>query len=238
MPTVLITGASRGLGLEFARQYAADGWRVHACARDREAQALTAAAAASGGAITRHTLDVTDPGAIGALAAELAGTPLDVLLNVAGTIGADSFAEKGMSIQRFGRSDYEDWTHTFCVNVLGPMRMAEAFAAQVAAGERKVIATLTSIVGSIGSNNAGGLYAYRSTKAAANAVMRSMGIDLGKRGIVAVALHPGWARTDMGGPAAEVDPVDSVAGMRAVIAGLGPDDAGRFLQYDGRELPW
>jgi len=238
MPSVLVTGAGRGLGLEFARQYAADGWRVFAAARDPRAPALLELAAAGGGASSVHALDVEDHAAIDALARELAGTPIDVLLNVAGTVGAESFAARGMAIQRFGRSDYDDWLRTFRINVFGPMKMAEAFVEQVAASERRVIATLTSIVGSIGSNNLGGLYAYRSSKAAANAVMKAMSVDLKKRGIIALPLHPGWARTDMGGPAAQVDPVDSVRGMRAVIARAGPDDAGRFLQYDGQELPW
>lgn len=238
MPTLLVTGAARGLGLEFVRQYSAEGWRIHACARDPQSAELASLAAASGGRVTTHRLDVAETSSIAALAAELAGAKIDVLLNNAGTMGAQSFAKGGTTIQRFGHSDYADWEQMFRINTFGPMRMAEAFVEQVAASDRKVIATLTSIVGSIGGNNFGGLYAYRSTKAAANAVMRSMGLDLARRGIVAVPIHPGWARTEMGGPNAPVDPVDAVRGVRAVIEGLTKEKAARFWQFDGAEAPW
>jgi NAD(P)-dependent dehydrogenase (short-subunit alcohol dehydrogenase family) len=238
MPTVLVTGAARGLGLEFVRQYSQDGWRVLACARDPSAPELAQLAAASGGRVTTHALDVADPASITALAAALDGTKIDVLLNNAGTMGSQSFAKSGTAIQRFGQSDYADWEQMFRINTLAPMRMAEAFVEHVAASDRKVIATLTSVVGSIGSNNFGGLYAYRSTKAAANAVMKSMGLDLARRGIVAVPIHPGWARTAMGGPNAPVDPVDSVTGVRKVIDGLTKEMAGRFWQFDGGEVAW
>ena len=239
MPTVLVTGASRGLGLEFVRQYAADGWRVLATVRDpAQAQALEALARDAKGETSVHALEVADAASIAALAAALAGTAIDVLVNNAGTMGAQSFARHGPTVQRFGHSDYADWERMFVVNALGPMRMAEAFVEHVAASREKKIVTLTSIVGSIGSNSFGGMYAYRSTKAAANAIMKSMAIDLAPRGIACAPLHPGWAKTDMGGPNASVDPVESVRGMRRVIAGLTPGQSGRFWQYDGAELPW
>jgi NAD(P)-dependent dehydrogenase (short-subunit alcohol dehydrogenase family) len=239
MSTILITGASRGLGLELARQYAAAGWRVLACARRPDAAAeLNEVADASGGRVSAHPLDVADHGQIEALARQLRGVPIDVLLNCAGVMGRESFADKGMTIQCFGQTDYDDWMHTLRVNVFGPMKMAEAFADNVAASEQKKIVTLTSIVGSIGQNTFGGLYAYRSSKAAANCVMKSMALDLKRRGIIAVPMHPGWVRTDIGGPRGDLDAATSVAGLRSVIAGLTPASAGRFLQWDGRELPW
>jgi NAD(P)-dependent dehydrogenase (short-subunit alcohol dehydrogenase family) len=238
MPTVLITGANRGLGLELARQYAMDRWRVIACARKPSAEPLAELARVNPHSVTTHALDVEDHAAIAGLASALSATKIDVLLNVAGTMGSQSFAEKGLAIQRFGASDYDDWSRIFRVNVFGPMRMAEAFVEQVAASGQRKIVTLTSIVGSIGSNTRGGLYGYRSSKAAANAVMKSMAVDLAGRGIIALPLHPGWARTAMGGPLAPVDPADSVSGMRKVIDGLTLADAGRFLQFDGTELPW
>ncbi|HXQ30340.1 MAG TPA: SDR family oxidoreductase [Steroidobacteraceae bacterium] len=239
MPTVLITGAGRGLGLEFVRQYAADGWSVLATARDpakyAELETLTKAAA---GRIRVFVLDVVDHAAIDALAERLAGTPIDVLINNAGTMGAQSFAGQGMQAQRLGKSDYEDWMHTFRVNTLGPMKMAEAFVDHVAASAQKKIVTLSSVIASIGSNNLGGLYAYRSTKTGVNAIMRSMALDLARRGIIAVPLHPGWTATAMGGANAPMRPQHSVAGMRQVIAGLTKEKSGRFWQYDGKELPW
>ena len=239
MATVLITGAGRGLGLEFTRQYAADGWNVLACCRDParypELEALTRAAA---GRIRAFALDVGDHASVDALAEQLAGTPVDVLINNAGTMGAQSFAGQGMQAQRFGQSDYADWVKTFHVNTLAPQKMAEAFVEHVAASAQKKIVTLSSVIASIGSNNLGGLYAYRSTKAAVNAIMRSMALDLARRGIIAVPMHPGWAATEMGGPDAPVRPQHSVAGLRQVIAGLTKEKSGRFWQWDGKELPW
>ncbi len=233
MPTVLVTGASRGLGREFVRQYAAAGWQVIACARNPD----TMGDLASDSTVLQK-LDLLDPATITALANALVDRPIDILLNNAGTMGSQSFAKHGLNVQRFGQSDYADWEHLFQVNVLGPMRMAEAFVEHVAASKRKVIVTLTSMVGSMATNAAGGLYAYRSSKAAANAIMKSMSIDLAARGIIATPIHPGWAKTEMGGPNAPLNPVDAVAGVRRVIDGLTPEKAGRFWQFDGTEMPW
>jgi NAD(P)-dependent dehydrogenase (short-subunit alcohol dehydrogenase family) len=239
MATVLVTGAGRGLGLEFVRQYAADGWSVVATAREpahsAELEALTRAAA---GRIRVFSLDVADHSAIEALGERLAGTAVDVLINNAGTMGTQSFAGQGLQAQRFGHSDYEDWVATFHVNTLAPLKMAEVFVEHVAASAQKKIVTLSTVIASIGSNNLGGLYAYRSTKAAVNAIMRSMALDLARRGIIAVPLHPGWTATSMGGPNAPLRPQHSVAGMRQVIATLSKEKSGRFWQYDGKELPW
>jgi NAD(P)-dependent dehydrogenase (short-subunit alcohol dehydrogenase family) len=209
---------------------------VLACARDPATPALEAAATL--GNVAVHALDVTDPVAITALARQLAGTPIDVLLNVAGSMGSRSFASDGLEIQRFGAIDYDDWLRILQVNLLGQVRVAEAFAGHVAASEQRKIVTLSSMLGSMGLNTRGGLYAYRSSKAAVNAVMKSMAVDLQPQGIIAIPMHPGWVRTDMGGANATLDPADSVAGMRRVIAGLTLADSGRLLQYDGAELPW
>lgn len=240
MPTVLVTGASRGLGLEFTRQYAAAGWQVLACARDPAgATALHGAAAAAGGRVSLHPLDVADHAAIDRLAAQLADAAIDVLINCAGTMGAGNFAAQGLAFGRFGTTDYADWERVLRINVLGPMKMAEAFVAQVARSEQRKIVTLTSILGSIARNTRGSLYGYRSSKAAVNAVMRSMSIDLAaSHGIAATTLHPGWVRTDMGGPSADIDAQTSVTGMRRVIDALTVDTAGRYWMYDGSTLPW
>lgn len=244
MPTVLVTGAGRGLGLEFARQYAADGWQVIGTVRDpSKATELAALSAAPGSRVRIETMDVTDHASIDALAQRLAldGAPLpvDVLINSAGTMGAGSFAQSGIAFGRFGSSDFADWEYVFRVNVIGPMKMAEAFVGHVAASEQRRIVSLSSIIGSIEKNQIGGLYAYRATKAALNAVMRSLAIDLGRKyRIIAASIHPGWVRTDMGGPRADLDAATSVAGMRRLIDGLDADRAGRFWMYDGSELPW
>jgi NAD(P)-dependent dehydrogenase (short-subunit alcohol dehydrogenase family) len=236
MPVILITGTNRGLGLELTRQYLADGWEVHACARRDSAELASLADGAAG--LVRHDLDVTDRAAIEALSQRLNELAVDVLLNCAGTMGNVDFAGQGIAPGAFGASSFDDWEQIFRVNVIGPMKMSEAFVEQVARSQQKKIITLSSMVGSIGLNTIGGLYSYRVSKAAVNAMMRSMGLDLKKRGIIALPMHPGWARTDMGGPNADISAAESVTGMRQVIAELGEADAGRFLAFDGSELPW
>jgi NAD(P)-dependent dehydrogenase (short-subunit alcohol dehydrogenase family) len=240
MPTVMITGAGRGLGLELVRQYAADGWDVIACARNPAVPALLELQATEpSGRVDVRALDVTDHSAVDALARALQGRALDVLVNSAGTMGARSFAREGLASGRFGESDFGDWEQVYRINVIAPMKMAEAFVEHVAASAQRRIVSLTSILGSIGGNTLGGLYGYRASKAALNAVMRTMAIDLLRsHGIIAIPLHPGWVRTDMGGPKADIEAPESARGIRAVIAGLTPEKAGRFWMYDGRELPW
>lgn len=238
MPTVLITGASRGLGLEFVRQYSAAGWQVLAgCRTPDTARDLAALAAASSGRITVHALDVEDHASIDRLATTLATVPLDLLLNNAGSVGTPAPGES-RSPSGFGQSRYDDWLTMFRVNVMGPMKMAEAFASHLEAGPGGTIATLSSMLGSMTQNATGGVYAYRATKAGVNAVMKSMSIDLAPRGITVVTLHPGWVRTDMGGPTAPLDVDTSVAQMRATIAALTPETTGRFLLHDGTPIPW
>lgn len=232
MPTVLVTGAGRGLGLELVRQYAADGWQVLACARvPGKAPDLQALARESGGRVKVHPLDVTDFAAVGTLARELDGKPIDVLINNAGTMGGRASG--------FGSTDYAAWDAIFHLNAFAPMRMAEAFAAHVASSAQKKLVSLSTIMASLARNDLGGFYAYRASKAALNAITVSLAIDLGRRhGIVAAVLHPGWVRTDMGGPRADIDAPTSVGGMRRVIAELTMERAGRFWSYDGTELPW
>lgn len=230
MPSVLITGASRGIGLEFARQYGAEGWRVLATCRDpAAAPELGAIAQASDGRMTVHALDVRDRARVAALAAELAGEPLDILLNNAGAMGSRP--------QGLGQIDDAVWAEVLDINIMGPFRMAEAFVDHVAAGERKLIVTLSSRMGSM-AENTGGSYIYRSSKAGVNAVVTSLAIDLAERGIVSMCFHPGWVQTDMGGANAAVTPKESVAGMRRVIDGLGPKDNGRFYNHDGSPIAW
>jgi NAD(P)-dependent dehydrogenase (short-subunit alcohol dehydrogenase family) len=231
MPTVLITGANRGLGLEFTRQYAGDGWRVFACCRDPDrADALQAAANDNPGAVSVHALDVTDHGRIDALARELHDQPLDVLLNNAGVYGPRKMV--------LSQLDYRAWEQVLAVNVLAPVKMAESFFKQVAASERKVIACLSSGMGSIGGNTSGRHYLYRTSKAALNAAVKSLAIDLRPLGVTAVALHPGWVRTDMGGEDADLAPADSARAVRQVIDRLNLDDSGKFLSYDGSLIAW
>jgi NAD(P)-dependent dehydrogenase (short-subunit alcohol dehydrogenase family) len=227
MLTVLISGANRGLGLEFARQYAASRWRVIATARSPEkADALLAL----GPAVSVHRLDVADFAAVAALGQALAHESIDVLIANAGVSGPSDLRPETVA------AESEAWARTLRVNAMAPLALAGAFRAQVARSEQRKMVAMTSILGSIGGNSGGGMYAYRSSKAALNAVWRSLAIDYSE--IIAVALHPGWVRTDMGGASAPVAPEASIAGLRRVIAGLGKADSGRFYDYEGKSIPW
>jgi NAD(P)-dependent dehydrogenase (short-subunit alcohol dehydrogenase family) len=232
MPSVLVTGANRGLGFEFSKQYSVDGWRVFACCRSPgKAKGLNDLALASKGRLSLHPLDIAHRDSVSFLAEALRDETVDILLNNAGVYGDESHYD-------FGKIDYEKWGATFSVNVMGAMRMVEAFLENVSRSEKKLIACLSSKMGSISDNTSGGSYVYRSSKAALNAVLKSLSLDLKDRGIVAVALHPGWVRTDMGGKNAPTRPEESVQGMRKVLARLQAEDSGKFFSYEGPEVPW
>ncbi len=225
MPTAFITGANRGIGLEFVRQYAEDGWRVHAACRDPEAATELGSI---GGDVTVHALDVADDGQIEALARKLKGEPIDLLINNAGVLDDD----------RFGDTDTATWLRAFRINSIAPLHLLERLAPNLERSTLKRAVTLTSRMGSIADNGSGGDYIYRSSKAALNAAMKSAAIDLRGRGIAVAVLHPGWVRTDMGGPHAAIDVRTSVSGLRATIDSLTLKETGRFFSYDGKELPW
>jgi NAD(P)-dependent dehydrogenase (short-subunit alcohol dehydrogenase family) len=231
MPSVLITGSNRGLGLEFARQYLADGWRVYAaCRNPASASKLRRLAEQGDDKLRILAMDVTDPVSIHAAATELDGQAIDLLLNNAGIIGP-----RGQTI---GNIDYEAWTEALAVNTMGPMRVSEAFVEHVARSDRKLIVTLTSGMGSIADNTSGGSIVYRSSKAAVNMVMRSLAIDLAPRGIICVVVNPGWVRTDMGGQNATLESSESISALRSLIATLGPEQSGKFFNHTAREYPW
>jgi NAD(P)-dependent dehydrogenase (short-subunit alcohol dehydrogenase family) len=229
MTTVLITGANRGLGLEFARQYANDGAKVIACCRKpadaKELQAL----AKSNGSVERHALDVSDFGAVRALAKDLTKDSIDILINNAGVYGPKRQSADDM--------DFDGWAHTLTVNTMGPLAVAQAFRANLLRGSEKKLVSITSGMGST-EENGGGYLAYRASKAALNNVMKSLSIDWRGDGIIAVVFDPGWVRTDMGGKNAPLLPEESVSGMRKVIAHLKLSDSGNFLNRNGEERPW
>ena len=228
---VLVTGANRGIGLEFARQYAETGWRVYACCRQPErAVELGRLAAVSEGRISIHPLDVTNATQIAALPAVLGDQPLDMLINNAGVYGQDD--------ADFGNTDIHAWLHAFHVNAVGPLKVMEALAGHLVQGRRRVIACLSSKMGSMADNRSGGSYVYRSSKAALNAIVVSAAVDLRARGITVVALHPGWVMTDMGGPNAQISVAESVGALRALLDGLTVADSGRFIDLDGSTIPW
>lgn len=226
-----ITGASRGLGLELVRQLLNRGDSVEAGVRApsgaRHLQELTRGAE---GRLRLHALDISDPGSVDAFAAAVGqARPLDVLINNAGVYGKDEALEE---------LDYESMAHTFAINTLGPLRLTVALLPALRRGSARRIIHISSLMGSIGDNRMGGAYAYRISKAALNMVMRNMHVELHAEGFVTVALHPGWVRTDMGGPQAPLRPEQSVRGMLDVIDRLRAEDGGRFFNHEGTELPW
>ncbi len=229
MSTVLVTGASRGLGLEFTRQYLAEGWKVIAACRDPRAASALRALQANQAGLTVVDVDVAD-GASVKRAAAAVQVPLDIVINCAGIFG-----ERGQTI---GSLDYRDWIRVLEVNLLGPARVSEAFLEHLKRSERRLIVTLTSGMGSLADNTSGGSVLYRTSKAAVNMLMRTAAIDLEPQRITCIVINPGWVKTDMGGPNARISAEQSVGAMRRVIGRVGPDDTGRFYNHDGREYPW
>jgi len=231
MASVLITGANRGLGFEFARQYSAEGWGVYAASRNpAAAEQLRGLAQQAPDRFTLVAMDVTDAESIRTAARQLRHTAIDVLINNAGISGAGG--------QVTGKVDYESWARVLDVNMMGPLRVTEAFVDQLARSERRLVVTITSGMGSLSDNTSGGSIAYRSSKAGVNMVMRSAALDLAPRGISCVVVNPGWVKTDMGGPGARLTAQQSVAALRRLIETFGPAHSGKFYNYDGREYPW
>jgi NAD(P)-dependent dehydrogenase (short-subunit alcohol dehydrogenase family) len=226
MPTVVITGANRGIGLEFARQYAADGWRVIATCRDPSA--APAALTGEPGVEVRG-LDVADFKAVAAFGKALADETVDLFINNAGVYGA-------REAQQFGAIDADAWMEVLKVNTIAPVKLVEALLPALQKAAAPKVAVLSSKVGSMADNGSGGNYAYRTSKAAVNMVGKNLALELGS--IPVVLLHPGWVRTDMGGPNGLIDAAESVAGMRKVIDGVTAAQSGHFYDYSGKEIPW
>lgn len=226
MPTLLVTGANRGLGREFVRQYASDGWRVHATARSKTA---VKSLKAEPGVVGVHLADMIDPRATTALATSLGSETIDLLVLNAGVYQPRDTA--------LGRTDYRAWREVLATNVLGPMAVVEALADHVSRSELKRIVMISSRAGSMVETD-GREYVYSSSKAALNSIARSCAGLLRDRQICVVAVSPGWSRTDMGGPTAPLAPEAAIASLRKVIERLTLSDSGRFLDYTGEEIPW
>jgi len=219
MPNVLITGANRGLGLEFARQYHADGWKVFATAREPspELEALGA---------TVELLDMAGLDGVASIGQRF--DALDLLIANAGTYGPKSVDDA---------AEARGWLDTFAVNTVAPYLLARAVLPLVETSRGKLIA-ISSKMGSIADNRSGGYLAYRTSKTALNSAWRNLALDVADSGVVAAVLHPGWVQTRMGGESAPLSPEQSVSGLRRVIAGLGASDSGGFFGYDGKPIDW
>lgn len=232
MPTILITGSNRGIGLELTRQYAQAGWRVFAtCRHPGEAEALRQLAAVHRH-VSLHRLDVTSAEDIRAITWELEDTPLDILFNNAGI-----YLETDYRTPALGAIRYDDWLRTFEVNTLGAVRMTEALLNNLARSDKRLVVAMTSHMGSIADIDTEGSYYYRSSKAALNAAMRGLAVALRHYGVGVLLLHPGGVSTRMG-PRGGISVQDSVRGLRAVIDGFSIQLSGAFIRYDGTPMPW
>jgi NAD(P)-dependent dehydrogenase (short-subunit alcohol dehydrogenase family) len=236
MPTVLITGANRGLGLEFAKQYAADNWTVVATVRDPEKVSQLKQIESRHGAVATYALDIADDASIEELAEELDGKSIDVVIHNSGI-----YPQKG---QMIGEIDYDGWRDALETNLFGPMRLTEALLENVAASERKQIAAISSSMASLRAVQGGSVaqagvaYQYRTSKTALNMAMSVLATELAPRGISVVMIDPGWVKTDMGGPNAQLTPEQSISGIRKVLAGDPKEISGKFIGYDGVTRPW
>lgn len=224
---VMVTGANRGIGLEFVQQYAAEGWEVEACCRHPDQASELKAVQ---GDVRVYALDLSKEPEINAFRHKLGGRSLDVLIHNAGVYGRRDC--------RFGQVDFDDWKRTMWVNCMAPLALSEVLLNSMSTTKGARLVAITSKMGSIADNTSGGSYVYRSSKAALNMVMRSMAHDLAGQNVSVAVIHPGWVRTDMGGSNGLIDPGESVAGMRGVIEKLAPENTGQFFNYDGRVIPW
>jgi NAD(P)-dependent dehydrogenase (short-subunit alcohol dehydrogenase family) len=227
MPNVLITGANRGIGLQLTKHYIEAGWEVIATYRNAEGnEALQALASPQ---LTLLQADVNNDEGISKIASYFQGQGLDLLINNAGIYGPRD--------QTFGKVERQAWREILEVNTISPMMLAQSLADSLAQN-KGTLAIISSKVGSIDDNTSGNAYMYRSSKTAVNQVIKCLSIDLGPRDITVVSLHPGWVRTDMGGPNGSIDVVESVAGLTNVIAHVSADQNGHFINYDGSPIPW
>jgi NAD(P)-dependent dehydrogenase (short-subunit alcohol dehydrogenase family) len=236
MATLLVTGANRGLGLEFVKQYAREGWYVHATMREAGNAAELLKLAEQSTNIKVHKLNVTDDESVQDLADTLDGEPIDVLIQNSGL-----YPREG---QKVGQIDYDGWREALETNLFGTMRLAEALLENVASSERKQIVAISSSMASLRAVQGGAVaqsgtaYQYRTSKTALNMAMSILAKELAPRGISVVMIDPGWVKTDMGGPHAQLTPAESIAGIRKVLAGNAMEISGKFLGHDGGLRPW
>ena len=230
MNNILITGSNRGIGLELVTQYAEDNWRVYACCRSPEEATTLQELANLNKNISIHSLDVADHQRILELAKELKDISIDILFNNAGIYGPYD--------ANFGNTNQKKWLECFNINTISPMKVTEAFVTHVANSQLKIIATMSSKMASMADNGSGGSYLYRSSKAALNAVMTSAAIDLKPKGIKVAIMHPGWVKTDMGGPNAEISTTECVKQLKNILSKLTLEKSGSFFEIDGSIIPW
>ena len=228
MSTVLITGANRGLGYEFVKQYSENGFEVLACCRNKNNAKELKELAETSNKIKVYELDVGNVKAIKSLSQQLQNEKIDVLINNAGIYRSSTV----------GNINYDEWIESFKVNTIAPYQIVENFLNQIINSDLKKVVSITSKMGSIDDNTSGGSYIYRSSKTALNSMMRCLTHDLKNQGVATLTLHPGWVRTDMGGPGGWIDSFESVQGMIKQIDKLTIDDSGNYLDYAGKSINW
>jgi NAD(P)-dependent dehydrogenase (short-subunit alcohol dehydrogenase family) len=235
-PTALVTGANRGLGLEYCRQLLADGWRVLAATRQPEtATRLQELHSGNASRLSLLKLDVASENEVEALRNELRDQPLDLLINNAGTFGPEG-SPGGMRYQSLDYMDYGIWRQILEVNLLAPFRLTVALAPNLRLATRPVVIMVSSDLGSIGNNRMGQSHAYRTSKAGLNMLARSIANEW--RDLIVVAVAPGWCKTELGGEEAPIEPEDSVRAQLQTFARLSATDSGRFLDRFGADVAW
>ena len=228
MSTVLVTGANRGIGYEFVKQYSKNNFNVLACCRSAENASELQELAKEVKNIKIYELDVGNINIIKNLSQQLKNEKIDVLINNAGIYRSSTI----------GNINYDEWMESFKVNTIAPYQIVEAFLDQILNSDLKKVVSITSKMGSIDDNTTGGSYIYRSSKTALNSMMRSLTHDLVDQGIATLTLHPGWVRTDMGGPGGWIDAFESVQGMIKQIDKLTIDNSGMYLDFAGKSINW
>ena len=226
--TILITGANRGLGLEFVRQYSQLGWSILACCRNLSNSNELEILQKKFSSIEIFQLDVGNLNEIKDLSNTLKERTIDILLNNAGIYRSGAL----------GSIDTEEWIESFKINTIAPYVVIESFLDQVMRSRQKKIVSITSKMGSIDDNTSGGSYMYRTSKTALNSMMRSMTYDLESKEISTLTLHPGWVKTDMGGSNAWINSTESVTGMIQQIEKLSQKNSGEYLDYSGKTIKW
>ena len=236
MPTVMVTGANRGIGYEHVAQYAQKKWNVIACARQPEkAIELLQLQDKYGANFIIEELEVTNHKQVDDLSQKHSNTTIDILINNAGTGGPEGMPG-AMGYQKIDNMDYQIWRDILEVNLLAPFKVATSFHKQISISDKKTLIMMSSDLGSVSQNTFGGLYSYRASKSALNIVAKGMSNEW--KDIIVVALAPGWCRTYLGGAEAEIDPMDSVEDQQKMFESLTETDSGKFLDRFGNEVPW
>ncbi len=236
MPTVMVTGANRGIGYEHVAQYARKKWNVIACARQPEkAIELLQLQDKYGANFIIEELEVTNHKQVDDLSQKHSNTTIDILINNAGTGGPEGMPG-AMDYQKIDNMDYQIWRDILEVNLLAPFKVATSFHKQISISDKKTLIMMSSDLGSVSQNTFGGLYSYRASKSALNIVAKGMSNEW--KDIIVVTLAPGWCRTYLGGAEAEIDPMDSVEDQQKMFESLTETDSGKFLDRFGNEVPW